>query len=69
MMSSVLIVRKILFFLCLILQGFQQLDYIAPNDRVDERQSGKDLEGNSCSLIEALFRNLPGGTEEKPQRT
>jgi hypothetical protein len=25
---------------------------------------GKDLEGSDCGLIEVIFQNLPGGTEE-----
>jgi hypothetical protein len=29
----------------------------------------KDLEGNGRDLIEVLSRDLPGGTEAKPQRT
>jgi hypothetical protein len=32
-------------------------------------KNGKDLEGSGLGLIEILFRNLLGGTEENPQNS
>jgi len=43
---------------------------MASNDRIHgENQSEKYLQGSDCSLIEVLFGNFLGGTEETSGRT
>jgi hypothetical protein len=32
--------------------------------KTDEQCVGKDLEGNGLSLIKAIYKNFPGGTEK-----
>ena len=45
-------------------------NYITSNGRIlGESQSGKDLQGSDCSIIEVLFRNFLGGTEKTSGRT
>jgi hypothetical protein len=45
-------------------------NYILSNGRIlGEGQSGKDLQGSDCSIIEVLFGNFLGGTEKSSVRT
>jgi len=36
--------------------------------KINDPQTGNDLEGSDCDLIDVLFRHLPEVTEEKQDR-
>jgi hypothetical protein len=58
-------VKNFVFYICLFYDAASISDYITSNGRmIDEERIGKCLEGNSCGLIEILFRHSPGGTQK-----